>query len=108
MRDRLDQIDDAVTFRDRPEAQAGFTLIELVVVLAVIAVLMAMLLPAIAKARSHAKSLECSSNVKQICLALLNYAAEAKGSFPPNVSTPAPGRFWYHERVIGPYLNYKW
>ena len=108
MRDRLveDESDGAPGRGSR--TPTGFTLVELVVALAIIIVLMAILLPAVAAARSQAKTVECSSNVRQLCLAFTAYAAEAKGSFPPNVSTPAPGRFWYHAQVIAPYLNCTW
>jgi prepilin-type N-terminal cleavage/methylation domain-containing protein/prepilin-type processing-associated H-X9-DG protein len=63
-------------------AARGFTLVELLVVVAIIAVLIALLLPSLGKARRHAQQVACLSNLRQLGLALVAYAGQNNGSFP--------------------------
>ncbi|MEM9346151.1 MAG: prepilin-type N-terminal cleavage/methylation domain-containing protein [Planctomycetota bacterium] len=60
----------------------GFTLIELLVVVSIIALLIAILLPALSRARISASESLCKSNLKQIVIASVSYATEDKGRFP--------------------------
>ncbi len=88
-----------------PGSGRGFTLIEALAVLAIIAVLIAFLLPATRSSRGAARRSRCADNLKQIALALRNYE-KAHDALPPAYTVDAAGRPLHSWRtLILPYLE---
>ncbi len=84
----------------------GFTLVELLVVIAIIATLVGLLLPAVQSARESASRLVCSSNLRQVGLALIMHA-DTKRAFPPGGVRCPTARFYGHSWWVPllPYLE---
>ncbi len=80
-----------------PVKEAAFTLVELLVVAAIIALLAALLLPALSHAKASARSAQCKSNLRQTSLAETLYVGDNNGQY----TMDTPGCWWYE--VLKPY-----
>ena len=94
----------------RSKPPHGFTLVELLVVIGIISVLVAMLLPALNKARQQANKVQCQSNMRQIGIGMTMYLSEHKGAYPQQTYVtsgwyPLEAHTWWG--AIAPYIGWK-
>lgn len=94
----------------RRHERLGFTLVELLVVIAILAILVLLLLPAINAARESARNTQCKNNIRQVAMAIANFES-ARGHFPVSetasgvdrrnsVQGCAPGFYSWHARIL--------
>ena len=84
----------------------GFTLIEVLVVIAIITILISILIPMLAKSRDAANRVQCASNLRQIGQAIINYATQNKGWAPlKGGERPYPYE-WHKETLVNPLSRY--
>ena len=86
--------------------QHGFTLIELLVVISIIALLVALLLPALAQAREAAHNVICAANQKQMALAVLVYVEDHEGVVPAGIMFNNPPSVYWPGSIL-PYVQDK-
>lgn len=87
-----------------------FTLIELLIVIAIIAILAAMLLPSLGQARNRAKAIKCTSQLKQMMTATIEYTGDYNGAIPqsyaPGLYDTNKGSWCWYQQIFG-YLKNK-
>lgn len=86
--------------------RSAFTLVELLVVIAIIGVLVGLLLPAVQSARASARRTQCSSNMRQVGLAIRQFAEAHRGSMPlstHNLGVGEEKRAWIH--TVAPFME---
>ncbi len=85
-----------------PVPRAGFTLVELLVVIAVIAILAALLMPAFSSAKQKAGQTRCFGNLRQLALSIQLYSADHQGRLPENLPEPLYTNSWAFDNMRKP------
>lgn len=89
----------------KPKASNAFTLVELLVVIGIIAVLISILLPSLAKARAAAVNVACQSNLRQLGIYALQYTIDSGGWLPVTGSATKNDAYAYSEMSPGPWAE---
>ncbi|HEX8910747.1 MAG TPA: type II secretion system protein [Humisphaera sp.] len=96
----------------RPAARRGFTLVELLVVIGIIALLMSILLPTLGRVKEQANKIKCGSNLRQLGMAFTSYTQRNQGYYPRPAAETQPEDWIYWESTrnindspIAPYLS---
>jgi prepilin-type N-terminal cleavage/methylation domain-containing protein len=90
--------------KNNSEAAKGFTLIELLVVIAILAILAALLLPVLSRAKAKAQRSVCMNNLRQISLGVRMYAEDSSEAFPPATNRP-PATFTVYTLLMKSYVG---
>lgn len=88
-----------------PARVGGFSFPDLLVVVAVLSLLVAVVLPLLARSRSKSQLAQCIENLKQVNHAVLLYANDQQGRLPSVQNSPAPGGWWYYKEQVKSYLG---
>jgi prepilin-type N-terminal cleavage/methylation domain-containing protein/prepilin-type processing-associated H-X9-DG protein len=92
-----------IKLRPRQSGHRAFTLIELLIVIAIIALLASILFPVFARARENARRSSCQSNLKQIGLGFAQYIQDYDGRYPMSNYAPATNGAW--PTLLQPYIS---
>jgi prepilin-type N-terminal cleavage/methylation domain-containing protein len=90
---------------DKPIRAPGFGLTELLVTLAVLALLAAVLVPVIARPRGKSRLTLCTANLQKVNRAVLEFAQENNDRLPRVDNSPAPGGWWYYKEQVKGHLG---
>jgi prepilin-type N-terminal cleavage/methylation domain-containing protein len=97
----VNQVAKKMSSHTSPCRNAGFTLIELLVVIAIIAILAAMLLPALSNAKERAQRISCLNNLKQMGAAMFLYGSDSNDRVPPGMYVRGGGAPWQAYLLFG-------
>lgn len=88
-----------------PRCRAAFTLVELLVVVAILGALVGLLLPAVQSARAAGRRMQCASNIRQVALGVITYADAHRGRFPSRTHTEIDARYLHWIQQLAPFVE---